>query len=276
MTKGEKIMLIKVLASGSSGNSCFIKTKQAKFLIDVGITKKRIEDELNKINESIVNLDFILITHEHIDHIKGLLMVLKYSKALVYLTLGTLEGLFEREDFVKFYNLNKERFIILSKNGNDYYEFNLLDLNVKPLIAFHDAKEPVGFLICNEDKKVTYLTDTGYIHQDVMNLIKNCTCYIFETNHDPEILMNSSRPYQLKMRILSDYGHLSNADSLYALANLVGKNTKYIICAHISSECNLREIILLTYKKIFQKLGIDNTNIKLVMSLPNALEAIEL
>ncbi len=269
-------MLVKVLASGSTGNSCFVKTDKYKFLIDVGITKKKIEEALNKIGESVKNLDYIFITHEHVDHIKGLLVTLKYTKTIVFLSSGTLSALLEIKDFKEFYYTNNNRFIELKKNGTNYEDIYLDNLIISPLEAFHDAREPVGYLFNNSNKKLAFLTDTGYVHNNVMNKIKDCDCYIFETNHDPEILMNSERPYILKKRILSDYGHLSNADSLYALANLVGNNTKYIICAHISLECNLRDIIRMTYERIFLKLGIDNKNIKLIMSLPTDIEEISI
>lgn len=267
-------MLVKILASGSSGNSCFVKTNELNFLIDAGITKKKIEEALNKINESVINLDYIFLTHEHIDHVKGLLMVLKYSKAKVYLTLGTLEELLKNQQFYNFYINEEMRFNVLERINNIYETIHLVGLTITPLEAFHDAKEPVGYLFEEGNKKIVYLTDTGYIHQDVLGKIANCDCYIFETNHDPEILMNSTRPYQLKMRILSDYGHLSNADSIYALAKLVGDKTKYIFCAHISQECNLREIIALTYKRIFQKLGVNDSNIKMIMTLPTDIEEV--
>lgn len=269
-------MTIKILASGSTGNSTFIGTSSFKALIDAGISKKRIEECLNKIGESILNLDYIFLTHEHIDHIKGLVMVLKYSRTLVYLTKGTLEALLLSKPFLAFYEENKSRFIVLEKTSNKYDDIVIKDVVISPLEAFHDASEPVGYLFNDHDKKVVYLTDTGYVHQNVAEKIKNCECYIFETNHDPEILMNSDRPYVLKKRILSDYGHLSNADSLYALAKVVGPKTRYIFCAHISQECNLREIIKMTYDKIFLKLGIDNSHINLIMTLPTDISEVNI
>ena len=267
-------MVVKILASGSSGNSTYLKTSSFSCLIDVGISKKKIEEALNKVNDSLINIKYIFITHEHIDHIKGLLMVLKHSNAIIYLTKGTLEALLKNKNFYEYYNENEKRFIILEKKAKSYENVVLSKIIITPLNAYHDALEPVGYLFNDNDIRVCYLTDTGYVHQEVMNLINNCDCYIFETNHDPEILMNSNRPYLLKKRILSDYGHLSNADSIYALANLVGPKTRYIFCAHISAECNLREIIKMTYDRIFLKLGIDNSKINLVMTMPTDIEEV--
>jgi phosphoribosyl 1,2-cyclic phosphodiesterase len=109
------------------------------------------------------------------------------------------------------------------------------------------------------------MTDTGYVHVQLKEYMENCECYVLESNHDPDMLMASSRPYQLKLRILSDHGHLSNEDSMVALANLMGEKTKLVMHAHVSEECNLSPIIEMTRKKIFDSYNINRDDITYVI-----------
>ncbi len=269
-------MIVKILASGSSGNSSFIHTESMNILIDCGITKKRINDVLKKINYTIDDIDYILITHEHIDHIKSLAMLLKYTTAKVILTEGTFEYLIKNEKYKDIVLENENRFIFAQSNGLFYEAIALNGVKITPIRAFHDALEPVGYMVEVEGNRLVSLTDTGYVHKDLFPILCNANVYIWETNHDPEILMNSDRPYELKMRILSDHGHLSNGDSLYALANLVGVETKYVFYSHISAECNLREIIGITEARVFNKLGIDRSHIHFIYTMPFDIEEIEL
>ena len=269
-------MLVKILASGSSGNSSFIHTDKINILIDCGISKKRINDALKKINYTIDDIDYILITHEHIDHIKSLTMLLKYTNAKVIMTHGTYKFLINNDKYKDIVLENEYRFSFLSSTGLYYDNVDLGGVIVTPIRAFHDALEPVGYMVNDGMNRLVSLTDTGYVHKDLMPLISNANIYIWETNHDPEILMNSERPYELKMRILSDHGHLSNTDSLYALANLVGADTKYVFYSHISAECNLREIIGITEKKVFNELGIDRSHIDFIYTMPFDIDEVEI
>lgn len=270
---GDKV-LVKVLASGSTGNSTFLETANLKILIDLGISKKKIEQGLQELGLSSSVIDYVFLTHEHIDHINGLLTFMKTTSSKIILSKGTYKYLCDNKKYREVIENHKERILILQRNNFMYESFFINNLKITPLPAFHDAIEPVGYVFEENDKKVVYLTDTGFVHQEVMNLIYNATCYIFETNHDPEILMNSSRPFALKQRILSDHGHLSNADALFALANLVGDKTRYVFYAHISAECNLREIIDLTRKKIFNKLGVYTENMEFIFTMPFAIKEV--
>lgn len=130
-----------------------------------------------------------------------------------------------------------------------YPDISLDSTDIQVLPTFHDAQESVGYKIRSQGRDLVYLTDTGYIHHALYPMIANADCYVIECNHDPNILMCSSRPYALKMRILSDHGHLSNEDAMVTLAHIMGIHTKLIFYAHISQECNLVEIIEMTRKK---------------------------
>lgn len=269
-------MLLKILASGSTGNSTFIKFKEKNILIDLGITNKKIKDTLAKIDVKLEDIDYVFLTHEHIDHIAGLPVFVKNSRALIYLTIGTFNYLIKHPKTSEIVSKFNDRFIILKHENYAYNAIYFSSLKVEPLQTFHDANEPVGYRFTEDDKSIVYLTDTGYVSKETLNKIKGATCYIFETNHDPEVLMNSERPFVLKQRILGDNGHLSNADGFYYLANSVNENTKYVFCAHISLECNLLELILLTRNKIFNKMGIDYSTIKFYFTKPYDIDEVEI
>lgn len=265
-------MKIKVFSSGSDGNSTIVVANNKNILIDLGITRKQIVENLGKMNIGIENLDGILITHEHTDHIKALPTMLKECHIPIYLSKGTLNSIYDMYKVsgkTKLTELIDKRYndgsiIILSRNDNTllYNSFNLGGIYIDVLPAFHDAAECVGYVIHEEDKKLVYMTDTGYVHETIWPMISNAEAYILESNHDPEILMASNRPYNLKMRILSNHGHMSNEESMVTLANIMGPKTKVVLHAHVSQECNLSQLIELTRKKVFDSFGIDTENVE--------------
>lgn len=265
-------MKISVFSSGSSGNCELIRTKNLNILIDAGITKKRIDENLLEYDLTLNDIDVLLITHEHSDHVKSLVSLLKYANIKTFMSRGTYYALLkENENKQASFNLLKNRFddgmiVLLNRLDNfDYEEINYLDLKIKPIAAFHDAAECVGYVLEADEKKLGLLTDTGYVHQKVIPYLLNLDCYILESNHDPEMLMSSSRPYYLKQRILSDHGHLSNQDSMATLVKIMGDKTKLVMHAHISNECNLSEIVELTRKTVFNEYGISTEGIKFVV-----------
>lgn len=265
-------MKISVFSSGSSGNCELIRTKNLNILIDAGITKKRIDENLLEYDLTLNDIDVLLITHEHSDHVKSLVSLLKYANIKTFMSRGTYYALLkENENKQASFNLLKNRFddgmiVLLNRLDNfDYDEINYLDLKIKPIAAFHDAAECVGYVLEADEKKLGLLTDTGYVHQKVIPYLLNLDCYILESNHDPEMLMSSSRPYYLKQRILSDHGHLSNQDSMATLVKIMGDKTKLVMHAHISNECNLSEIVELTRKTVFNEYGISTEGIKFVV-----------
>lgn len=265
-------MKITVFSSGSSGNCELIRTENLNILIDAGISKKTIDENLLEYNLTLNNIDVLLITHEHSDHVKSLISLLKYDNIKTFMSRGTYYALLkENENKATSFNLLKNRFdegkiILLNRMDNfDYEEINYLDLKIKPIAAFHDASECVGYVLEAENKKLGLLTDTGYVHQKVIPYLLNLDCYILESNHDPEMLMSSSRPYYLKQRILSDHGHLSNQDSMATLVKIMGDKTKLVMHAHISNECNLSEIVELTRKAVFNEYGISTDGVKFVV-----------
>lgn len=224
-------MEILILASGSKGNATVINTNGQKLLVDIGISYLSINKKLTELNMDINNIDTLLITHEHSDHTKGLKTLLKKKTIkTIYLTRGTLNSF--PKDVRELLPLNT---IIIEADNFFHHK----EVKVTPFLLSHDAKEPVGFIIESNNKKVVFLTDTGYVDQSYFELLSKADLYILEANHDPEMLMKSRRPFPLKQRIVSELGHLSNNEAAW-LINEFKKGsplTRWAI-AHISEDCN--------------------------------------
>lgn len=229
------------IASGSKGNASFIQTGSIKALIDVGVSYTTIKNALKDINIDMGEITHVFITHEHVDHIKGLKMLLKHHQPQLYVTKGTNKHL-----NIKHAHLIKGLETVWIDN-----------LSVLPIPLSHDANEAVGFVFKTNDKSVCYLTDTGYILNDLTPLLSNHTLYYLETNHDPYTLLHSKRPYHLIRRIMNEKGHLSNEDAAYYFSILQGEKTKYLIHAHISEECNSETLINHTFNQVLLAQGIE-------------------
>lgn len=222
-------MEVFVLASGSKGNITYIKNEVVSFFIDAGISYKKIVDKMKTYGEPIENVRTLFLTHEHSDHVFGLLTMLKTGHIKeVYLTQGTLNGLSKE---VK--SLLPKTIIIKADQPFLFRQFN-----VYPILLSHDANEPVGFRFDWQDKSFVCLTDTGYVDQSYIDVLKGADLYLLESNHDPKKLLNSKRPFALKQRILGIEGHLSNEEAAILMNKLIQKKKAKWIIAHISDECN--------------------------------------
>ncbi len=224
-------MKVCVLSSGSKGNTTYIETDNCKILIDAGNTSKYIKEKLEEIGVKPAMLNAILITHTHSDHIKGLKLFAGKYDIPVYVTNIMLETL----NYLNNYKLLED-------------SFDIEDVHVDCIKTSHDAPDSRGYVISNDGKSVVYITDTGYINRKYFEILKNRNIYIMESNHDVEMLTNGKYPFQLKQRILSDKGHLSNYDSAKYLTSFIGNNTKYIFLAHLSEENNTEELAYETLK----------------------------
>lgn len=234
-----------VLSSGSKGNTTYIESKNAKILIDAGNTCKYIINSLSELNINPEDIDAILITHTHVDHIGGLKTLLKKISPCVYMT----EKMRPYLDFIDNYKIIDEK------------DFCINDLYVNVIKTSHDTEDSVGYIINQENNSLVYITDTGYINRKYFDILKNRNIYIFESNHDVEMLNNSSYPFTTRQRILSDKGHLSNYDSAKYLADFLGEKTNYILLAHLSLENNTSDIALQTLKDRFNSENINFDNI---------------
>lgn len=240
-------MLVSVLASGSKGNSTLITTDRVKILIDAGKNQKYLENKLNQINLSLKDIDYILITHTHADHTSSLKTIVKSYKPKIILT----ELMYQDLDYLK----NYENILFLTDN------LELEDLVIDNIKTSHDTSDSRGYIITQGNSSVVQITDTGYLNQKYFKKLQNKTIYIFESNHNIEMLMHGRYPKWLKARVSSDVGHLSNESSAFYLTKLIGENTKEIILAHLSEENNTPEIALETLNKEFAENNIKFSNI---------------
>lgn len=235
-------MKVIVLSSGSKGNTTYIETEKSKILIDAGNTCKYILNKLETHNIDPASIDAILITHTHTDHIKGLPTLLKKINPCVYIT----EKMYPYMEYLENYQIIKDDL------------FKIKDILVEVIKTSHDTEDSVGYIINNKNKSVVYITDTGYINKRYYDILKNKDIYIMESNHDIEMLNNSSYPFATRQRILSDKGHLSNYDSAKYLSKFIGDKTKYILLAHLSEENNTKE---LAYSTLIDRLTKENIKV---------------
>ena len=237
-------MKIIVVQSGSKGNATLIIDQGRVLLIDMGATLKVVKEALAAENMNLMNINAMLLTHEHTDHTAGI----RYLPPMpIYCTKETLA----LPNVVEI---------------TPYKKFKIEHFEITPVSTSHDVKNPVGFIIQNESEKLVYLTDSGKISIKTLNRLKNADYYVIESNHDVEMLINSNRPWFLKKRILSDRGHLSNEQSALYMSKCVGEETKQIILAHLSEECNRPEIALKTYKKVFKDAKINTRKIVFIIA----------
>ncbi len=243
-------MKICVLASGSEGNSTYIETKDHKILIDLGMNTKYIKNKLEELNQSPNVIDSVLISHVHNDHINALEKFISKYDPDVYMSRIMYEELpsdssIRKYDNIKFYD-------------KDFYIDNI---KVELIKTSHDTMDSRGFIITDDDKSVVYITDTGYLNQKFFNKLKNKNVYLFESNHDIELLINGKYPKWLKDRVVGPYGHLSNKDSSIYLTKLIGDNTQKIVLMHLSQHNNTESIALNTINEIFNEYNIKFNNI---------------
>ena len=223
-------MKVIILASGSKGNSTYIETNNTKLLIDAGISYKKVQEKLLENNIILSDLDAILVTHEHTDHIAHLSTISNKCNAKIYITKESFENL--PNNILTHLKLSNTYFISIEKR------YTINDINFVPIQLFHDTNNTVGYLFKIENNSLAYITDTGHVLPKYYPLLKQMEYLILESNHDVEMLLNSKRDFRLKRRILSDRGHLSNEECSTLLREVITEKTKCIVLAHLSEECN--------------------------------------
>jgi len=229
------------IASGSSGNCIYAGSDHTHLLVDTGVSKKRIEAGLNEIEVKGEELNGILITHEHSDHIQGLGVFSRKYEIPIYATPGTIRGIQESR------SLGKMPDGLLHEIKIDE-SFTLGDLNIKPFEISHDAYEPSGYRIEYGDKAVAVATDLGVYDDYTIKNLSGLDAVLLEANHDIHMLEVGPYPYPLKQRVLGERGHLSNELSGRLLCDILHDKLKCVILGHLSKENNYERLAHETVK----------------------------
>lgn len=223
------------IASGSSGNCTYVGSQATHLLVDVGISKKRTEEGLAALELTGADIDGVLVTHEHSDHIAGLGVFCRKYEVPIYATRGTIQAILRscgknapQEEL--FREIEADKKIIIK------------DLTVSPMRISHDAAQPVAYRIGYEKKKVAICTDLGVYNDYTVECLKGLDAILLEANHDVNMLQVGPYPYYLKQRILGEKGHLSNENSGRLLNRILHDDLKAVMLGHLSRENNLPQL----------------------------------
>ena len=227
------------LYSGSSGNCSLVETENTKILVDAGVTSKKIREGLETIGKSINQIDAVIITHEHSDHVKGLQVLCKNNNIPIYANSHTFSMMKQviPEEQKKYFNTN------------EYFEIK--DLRIYPFSIPHDAADPCGFSIYHDKNKISIATDIGHMEDKIIDNLAGSDYILLESNYEPNMLKCSRYPYQLKKRILGENGHLSNEDAANTISTLVKLGVSNFSLGHLSEENNLPE---LAYQTVMEEI----------------------
>ena len=229
------------IASGSSGNCIYIGSDDTHILIDAGISRKKIEEGLNSIDVSLKDIDAVFVTHEHIDHIKGLGVMSRKDGIPIYSTDGTINGI---KAATSLGNIDSDYYHIIEADT----DIHLKDMTIHSFSVSHDANEPVAYSVYCDNNKASVITDLGYYDDYIIDNLENSDMMLVEANHDINMLQIGSYPYYLKQRILGNKGHLSNELSGRLLCDILHDNLKHIMLGHLSKENNYARLAYETVK----------------------------
>ncbi len=236
------------LYSGSSGNCLLVETSNTKVLIDAGESAKKISSALSSIDIDPLDINAILVTHEHSDHVKGLGTFSKKYNIPVYANSKTWDAM--EEQSVKISSDNIKKFTIEEN-------FEIGDLKIHPFKIPHDAANPCGFNIFSDNRKISIATDIGHMTSNIIHKLEDSSFILLESNYDPNILKCSSYPYLLKKRIAGPNGHLPNEEAGKTISFLANSGLESVMLGHLSKENNFPE---LAYKTVVDELIQNNYN----------------
>lgn len=223
------------IASGSSGNCIYAGTDNSHILVDAGISGKRIEAGLNEIGLKTDEIQGILVTHEHVDHIRSLGVVARKYGIPMYATEGTWDWIKDRQAIGK---VDESLFHIVKPEE----EFSIGDMKITPLHTSHDAADPVAYVMKHGEKTMAVLTDLGKYDDYLVDKLQGLDVLLLEANHDVHMLQVGGYPYYLKKRILGERGHLSNELCGQLLGKLLHDRFQTVVLGHLSKENNYPEL----------------------------------
>ena len=251
-------MEIASICSGSSGNCILIKENDTNVLVDVGVSKKRVVDGLDFFNTSPNEIDAILITHEHSDHIQGLGVFLRAYPVSVYATRGTIDYILNSSSVG---DVNPELFEVIEPGD----EFKIGDLSVSAISTSHDANDSVCYRFDSDSKSFAVVTDLGTYYEEIVDSLQDLDGILIEANHDLKMLEVGPYPYPLKTRIWSDVGHLSNEACGQLLSEIISDRMQYIILGHLSKDNNVPELAFETVRNelMFNDFDLEESEIEI-------------
>ncbi|MGE5389957.1 MAG: MBL fold metallo-hydrolase [Deltaproteobacteria bacterium] len=236
-------MQIHILASGSTGNAIYLSLGQTRILVDAGISARRIEQGLASIGVKAGDLDAVLITHEHSDHIKGLEVLTRKHELPVYTRERTWEAI-----------PGKDKLAGRCWQAIDQ-DFSIGAVDIKAFGISHDAADPVGFCFYYQQYKWVIVTDLGTVTPGVEKALSGADLAVVESNHDPDLLKNGPYPAFLKQRIMSKQGHLSNFDTAALLSRIAPLKRMQVFLAHLSQQNNRPQLAEETVAEILARHG---------------------
>lgn len=225
-------MKICLLASGSKGNAILIESGRTRLLVDAGLSAREIRRRLALVGVDAASLTALLITHEHTDHVRGLGPLVRQLDLPVYLQTDLARRLPD---------VGKTERVSEFADGEP---FAIDDLTIRPFAVTHDSLAPVGFTLAGEAGKVGIATDLGVVTRLVTDCLRDCRALVLETNHDEVMLRDGPYPWQLKQRVRSSHGHLSNAAGGDLLRKLVWEGLETVFLGHLSETNNRPELAL--------------------------------
>jgi len=232
-----------VLGSGSKGNCTLIATERTRLLVDAGFSKKTIYNRLAAVGERTDDIDALLVSHEHVDHISGLKSLALDLKIPIYITGTTRQAITWDPRLKAFETITAGE------------KFTIGDVTIAPFSIPHDAVDPVAFTFQAEGIKIGLVTDLGYVPELVKQHTRGCHCLIFESNHDLEMLKVGPYPWFIKQRVMGRQGHLSNSATADFLSEDYDGAAQVLVLAHLSEKNNHPGLANFAATRALQKRG---------------------
>jgi phosphoribosyl 1,2-cyclic phosphodiesterase len=236
-----------ILASGSTGNALYVESDEHSFLVDAGFSGKQMESLFSQIDRDISKLSGIFVTHEHSDHIKGIGVLARKYHLPVYANEKTWRAMESSVGVIP----TEQKFVFNMETVKSFGSTDIESFGVS-----HDAAEPMFYVFHYGGKKLVLITDTGYVSDRMKGTISNADVYIFESNHDVQMLRMGRYPWNIKRRILSDLGHVSNEDAAFAMSDVVGDRTKRVYLAHLSLDNNMKDLAKMAVAQTLESRGL--------------------
>jgi len=236
-----------ILASGSTGNALYVESDEHSFLVDAGFSGKQMESLFGQIERDISKLSGIFVTHEHSDHIKGIGVLARKYRLPVFANEKTWHAMESSVGVIP----TEQKFVFNMETVKSFGSTDIESFGVS-----HDAAEPMFYVFHHGGKKLVLITDTGYVSDRMKGTISNADVYIFESNHDVQMLRMGRYPWNIKRRILSDIGHVSNEDAALAMSDVVGDRTKRVYLAHLSLDNNMKDLAKMAVAQTLESRGL--------------------